>query len=215
MGLDLQDEKTLRRLLLVTLIVVCLLVAGVIGLLTRGDARPEAKPTAIPTADLPSASPTDRLPAQTETPKASEAEVPKETATLVGDAVKAYTQYSYRDSGPSDWVKRLEPYATEHLVHELEEMFTDDQQADWAWKQDILPNKEESKTTVVGASLDRTFHEVSATEFTYLVVYTKSVNRTDTDGWTTPTQRMSLFVTVVKQGDAWKVSEIKPPAPTG
>jgi len=210
MALDLRDEKTLRRLLLVVLVIACVLVAALVGVLTRNDDKDDSSGGATHTTPTPSASASPSA-----SPSPSKSAVPKEAEDVAKNAVLAYTQYAYTDSGPEQWLERLRKYATVGLYDGLKETFGNDQDAEWQWKSDIVPNQEQTRTKIGSVDLDTTFHESTAKQSTYLVTYTKSVKRKGTD-WTTPTQQLSLFVTVDKQKDGtWKASDIVLPQPTG
>jgi hypothetical protein len=127
---------------------------------------------------------------------------------LAGEAIRAYTEHSYRDPGPLAWLDRLRKLSTGSLAHELEETFGGDQEADHHWRTQVVPQRRKTRTRILSVTRSGV-HEATDDTITYTVTYLTSVRVQGSD-WTTPTEPLSQFVTLTKQGATWRVAEIVP-----
>lgn len=196
MRIDLNDEKTARVVFIGAVVVIGVLVAFGVSLLTGNDdgAQPEEPASPIPTSSEPAGGEDDDA-------------APDAAREVAGEALVAYTQYSYEDDGPMGWLGRLEPLATPSLVQSLKQAFGGGGDQD-EWDRQVVAPKRETRTTVQSVTPSG-MHENREGRWTFTVVYETAV-RTAGGDWTQPAAPMSQFVTVSLTGDGWKVSNIVP-----
>lgn len=161
---------------------------------------PAATATLAPGADETTTGPED---ASTDEPVVAG---PDEAAVKVAsDAVVAYTQHSWRDTDEHQWRARLRPLLTDGFAHELEEMFGAD---DPYWNRVVVAEQREVRTEVTRVNVSGMHaEENTAKKATLTVAYVPST-KTSESPWGEG-REMTLWVDVVKDGAAWKVSSIR------
>lgn len=156
------------------------------------SATPTTEPSAAPTTDT----------------GAARSEAAAEQMATAG--ILAYTQYSYRDPKPTSWIDRVGAISTDGFRHSLTEMFGGSTDDDGYWGNNVVPNRRETKTTVLNVAKTDFFEDTTKKRLTFTVTYETAMKTKDLDDWTDPPSAMSQFVIVVHEHDGWVVDDIRP-----
>lgn len=177
-----------------------------------GDNAQDRTPPAEPPSVTATASPDDSEPGFSDPTPSPSTPIPQAAQDRATEGIETYTQYSYRDRSFDSWKHRLSKISTDGYMESIEETFGTDDDARLEWETFIVPDKRETRTTVVNVTLDEsgTFDNNNGDFLTFDVEYETAVRSAETNGWTTPTDTMRQWVTVAKAPDGtWLVNDIR------